>query len=53
MKVSGQLHAPTALVPGKQPSIPSGYEAVWAAEPVWTWWQREKFPASAEYGTWC
>jgi hypothetical protein len=26
---SGHLHAPAALTPGKEPSAPIGYEAVW------------------------
>jgi hypothetical protein len=34
MKVSGQLHAPAALLPGKEPPIPMGEEAVWAPEPI-------------------
>jgi hypothetical protein len=32
MKVSGQLHNPTALPPGKEPLVPIGYEAGWAPE---------------------
>jgi hypothetical protein len=35
MKVSGQLHAPAALPPGKEPLIPTGWEAGWAPEPAW------------------
>jgi hypothetical protein len=35
MKVSGQLHIPAALPPGKEPSLPIGW-AEWAPEPVWT-----------------
>jgi len=27
--------------------IPTGWEAAWAPEPVWTWCWREKFPAPA------
>jgi hypothetical protein len=30
MGVSGQLHAPAALPPGKEPLVPIGYEAGWA-----------------------
>jgi hypothetical protein len=37
----GQLHAPTALPPGKDPSVPIGYEAGWTPGPVWTTWRRE------------
>jgi hypothetical protein len=36
MGVSGQHHAPAALLPpGKGPPVPSGQEAGWAPEPVW------------------
>jgi hypothetical protein len=45
MEVSGQLNAPAALLPGKQPLVPIGYYARWAPEPVWTRWWREKFSA--------
>jgi len=46
MEVSGQLHAPAALPPRKEPPVSTGQEAVgWVAEPVWAWCQREKFPA--------
>jgi len=31
MEVSGQLHVPAALLP-----VPTGEEAGWAPEPVWT-----------------
>jgi hypothetical protein len=47
MEVSGQLHSPAALPPGKEPLVPIGYEAGWAPEPFWTRWRREKFPAPA------
>jgi hypothetical protein len=37
MEVSGQRHAPAALLPpGKGPPVPIGEEAGWASEPVWT-----------------
>jgi hypothetical protein len=45
MEVSGQLHAPVALLPGKEPLVPIGQEAGWAPEPFWMRWWREKFPA--------
>jgi hypothetical protein len=38
MEVSGQLHAPAALPPGKGPLVPIGQEAGWAPEPFWTRW---------------
>jgi len=47
MVVSGQLHAPAALPPGKKPLVPTGYEAEWIPEPVWTQWRREKFLGTA------
>jgi hypothetical protein len=34
--MSGQLHAPAALTPGKEPPVRIGEEAGWASEPVWT-----------------
>jgi hypothetical protein len=36
MGVSGQLHAPASLYPGKGPPVPIVQEAGWAPEPVWT-----------------
>jgi hypothetical protein len=47
MEVSGQLHAPAALPPGKEPLVPIRYEAGWAPEPFWTRWFKEKFSAPA------
>jgi hypothetical protein len=41
--VRGQLHAPAALFPGKEPPVPIVYEAGWAPEPFWTRCRREKF----------
>jgi hypothetical protein len=35
MEVSGQLHAPVALLPEKEPPVPIGQEAVWISEQVW------------------
>jgi hypothetical protein len=40
--VSGQLHAPAALPPGKVPPVSIGYKAGWAPEPIWTLWRRAK-----------
>jgi hypothetical protein len=34
MEVSGQLHAPAALPPGKKPLVSIGWEAGWAPEPL-------------------
>jgi hypothetical protein len=36
LEASGQLHAPAALLPGKEPPIPIGYEVDWTSETVWT-----------------
>jgi hypothetical protein len=51
MEVSGHLDALVALSPGKEPLLPTGKEARWAPEPVWIWYQREKFPIPAENQT--
>jgi hypothetical protein len=42
-EVSGQLHAPAALPPGKEPQVLIGSEAGSAPEPFWTRRWREKF----------
>jgi hypothetical protein len=42
MEGSGQLHAPDALTPGKEPQIRIGYEVWWTPETVWKLWSREK-----------
>jgi hypothetical protein len=43
MGVSGQHHAPAALLPpGKGPPVPIVQEAGWAPEPVWTQTLEEK-----------
>jgi hypothetical protein len=43
MGVSGQRHAPAALLPpGKGPPVPIVQEAGWAPEPVWTEGLEEK-----------
>jgi hypothetical protein len=39
--MSGQLHAPAVLPPGKEPPVPIGWEFGLAPEPVWTTWRRE------------
>jgi hypothetical protein len=41
LELSGQLHAPAALPPGKEPPVPIGEEGRWTPEPVWTTWRRE------------
>jgi hypothetical protein len=40
--MNGQLHAPAALPPGKEPPVPIWYEVGWAPEPGWTLWRREE-----------
>jgi hypothetical protein len=42
MEMSGQLHAPAVLHPGRVPPEPSRQEAGSATESVWTLWKREK-----------
>jgi len=44
MEVSGQLHVPSALHPGKEPQVPNGWEAGWVLEPVRTQWRRKQIP---------
>jgi hypothetical protein len=39
MEVSGQVHIPAALPPGKEPLVPIGQEAGWVPEPFWTRWR--------------
>jgi hypothetical protein len=52
MGVSGQRHAPAALLPpGKRPPVPIVQEAGWAPEPVWTQRVQEKYFAPAGDGT--
>jgi hypothetical protein len=46
MGVSAQHHPSRALPPGKGPPVPTGQEARWASEPVWTQRLEEKFTAS-------
>jgi hypothetical protein len=41
LEVSGQLHVPAALPPGKKPPVPVGQVAGWGPAPVWTTWRRE------------
>jgi hypothetical protein len=33
---------PSRFTPGKEPPVPIGQETVWAPEPVWKLWRREK-----------
>jgi hypothetical protein len=45
--MSGQLHAPAALPPVKEPQIPIGQETGWDPEPVWMLWSKERTLATA------
>jgi hypothetical protein len=47
MEVSGQLHASTALPPGREPLVPIGKEAGWAPELVWAQWRWDSNPRSS------
>jgi hypothetical protein len=46
MKVSGQLHALAALLPGKEPPVQIGEG--WEPKSVWRLWMREKKVAFPE-----
>jgi hypothetical protein len=37
--VNGQLHAPAALIPGKELQVPIRWELRWTPESVWTIWK--------------
>jgi len=43
MGVSGQLHAPAALLSGKELLLAIGKEAGWGPKLFWTRWRTEKF----------
>jgi len=46
MEVSGQIHAPAALIPRK--FLGTHWKVGWIGpDTVWARWRREKFPASA------
>jgi hypothetical protein len=40
--VSGQLHALAALLPEKEPLVPTRLEGGWVPELVWMQWKKEK-----------
>jgi hypothetical protein len=44
MEVSGQLHASADLPTGKDPPVPTVYEAWWTSVPVWTLWTLLRLP---------
>jgi len=46
MEVSGQLNAPPALLPGKEPLVSIGYEARCSPEPL----GKRKIPSPSVYG---
>jgi hypothetical protein len=51
MEVSGQLHAPAALLPGEEPLVPILYEPGCASELVWKMLSTEESLASARNRT--
>jgi hypothetical protein len=38
MEVGGQHQALATLPPGKQPLLPTKWEAGWASQPIWMHW---------------
>jgi hypothetical protein len=44
MDVSGHLHAPAALTPGRELPVPIGQEAGWSPEPVYDEVVKRKIP---------
>jgi hypothetical protein len=52
MEVSGQLHAPAALPPGKQLAVPIGQEAGLGPEPVGKLLGREQSGVGAAAALW-
>jgi len=50
-EVSGQLHAPVAWLPGKNP-VAVEWEAGWASEPVWASCKRGRFLALPRLELW-
>jgi len=51
MEVSGQLHAPAALLPVQELPLPIEQKAGWAPELISTQWRREKIPSLPMPGT--
>ena len=50
LDVSGQIYAPAALFPVKEPLVPLPQEAGWVPAPVWTLWRRENLSRCFEHG---
>jgi hypothetical protein len=44
MEVTGQLHAPTALLPAKEPPVSTAEKGWVVPQPVWMRWRRGKNP---------
>jgi hypothetical protein len=48
LEVSGQLHTPAVLLPGKELPIPIGDEVGCTPEPVWITWRKIFLPTGIE-----
>jgi hypothetical protein len=51
MEVSGQLHAPASLSPGREVSYTCDKKAGWAPDPVWALWRGEEYLAPVRNST--
>jgi len=50
-EMGGYLHAPVALLAGKEPLVPFEYEAGWAPELIWKFLRRDKSPTPTRIQT--
>jgi L-lactate permease len=51
MEMGGQVHAPAALPPTKEPQVPTEWESGWQPNSFWTAWVRDGIQTPAENRT--